>query len=131
MKIARIYERGSTSEQDLARQADIEKTAIVSGFYIAGIYREKASGARADRPELLRMIADLQVPLIMDLESYRLAEVARVNTKVNATSLVQAIGRLQTIRNLGVTLPAITPVSDTRIAVFFHNSFSTVVGSVP
>ncbi|EDC7491172.1 hypothetical protein BJH29_14460, partial [Salmonella enterica] len=75
MKIARIYERGSTSEQDLARQADIEKTAIASGFYIAGIYREKASGARADRPELLRMIADLQVPLIMDLESYRLAEV--------------------------------------------------------
>ncbi|EAY3717230.1 hypothetical protein FGS56_19715 [Salmonella enterica] len=100
MKIARIYERGSTSEQDLARQADIEKTAIASGFYIAGIYREKASGARADRPELLRMIADLQVPLIMDLESYRLAEVARVNTKVNATSLVQAIGRLQTIRNI-------------------------------
>ncbi|EDX7835563.1 hypothetical protein C5D82_000476 [Salmonella enterica] len=73
MLVARIYERGSTSEQDLARQADIEKTAI------AGIYREKASGARADGPELLRMIADLQVPLIMDLESYRLAEVARVN----------------------------------------------------
>ncbi|EQC1412857.1 Tn3 family transposase, partial [Providencia rettgeri] len=37
-------------------------------------------------------------------------------TKVNATSLVQAIARLQAIRNLGVTLPAITPVSDTRIA---------------
>ncbi|EDZ4356467.1 hypothetical protein GQ220_000524 [Salmonella enterica] len=73
MLVARIYERGSTSEQDLARQADIEKTAI------AGIYREKASGARADGPELLCMIADLQVPLIMDLESYRLAEVARVN----------------------------------------------------
>lgn len=52
--------RVSTSEQDLARQADIEKTAIACGFYIAGIYREKASGARADRPELLRMIADLQ-----------------------------------------------------------------------
>lgn len=31
-----------------------------SGYYIAGVYREKASGARADRPELLRMIADLQ-----------------------------------------------------------------------
>ena len=29
-------------------------------IYIAGVYREKASGARADRPELLRMIADLQ-----------------------------------------------------------------------
>ncbi|CBY27239.1 TPA: DUF4158 domain-containing protein [Yersinia enterocolitica] len=40
IKIARIYERVSTSEQDLTRQADIEKTAIASGFYIAGIYRE-------------------------------------------------------------------------------------------
>ncbi|CRX96613.1 Resolvase [Yersinia enterocolitica] len=60
IKIARIYERVSTSEQDLTRQADIEKTAIASGFYITGIYREKASGTRADRPELLRMIADLQ-----------------------------------------------------------------------
>jgi DNA invertase Pin-like site-specific DNA recombinase len=60
MKIARIYERVSTSEQDLTRQAAIEKMAIDNGYYIAGIYREKASGARADRPELLRMIADLQ-----------------------------------------------------------------------
>ncbi|CAM3553511.1 Resolvase (plasmid) [Xenorhabdus nematophila ATCC 19061] len=60
MKTARIYERVSTSEQDLTRQAGIEKMATDNGFYIAGIYREKASGARADRPELLRMIADLQ-----------------------------------------------------------------------
>lgn len=60
MKIARIYERVSTAEQDLSRQADIERTALADGYYIAGIYREKASGARADRPELLRMIADLQ-----------------------------------------------------------------------
>ncbi|HDC2661750.1 TPA: recombinase family protein [Salmonella enterica] len=112
MKIARIYERGRTSEQDLARQADIEKTAIASGFYIAGIYREKASGARADGPELLRMIADLQVPLIMDLESYRLAEVARVNTKVNATSLVQAIGLRKglTVRTETVYRSVVTPV---------------------
>ncbi|WP_345831513.1 recombinase family protein [Erwinia sp. HDF1-3R] len=60
MKIARIYERVSTSEQDLTRQAAIEKMAIDNNYYIAGVYREKASGARADRPELLRMIADLQ-----------------------------------------------------------------------
>lgn len=43
----------STLVQDLTRQADIGKTAIASGFYIAGIYWEKASGASADRPELL------------------------------------------------------------------------------
>ncbi|NHB88373.1 recombinase family protein [Photorhabdus tasmaniensis] len=58
MKIAGIYERVSTSEQDLTRQADIEKMAVANGFYIAGIYREKAPGARPDRPELLRMIAE-------------------------------------------------------------------------
>lgn len=60
MKIARIYERVSTDEQDLARQAHIEQSARAAGYYIAGVYREKASGARADRPELLRMINDLQ-----------------------------------------------------------------------
>ena len=60
MKIARIYLRVSTDEQDLTRQAQIEHGTRAAGYYVAGIYREKASGARADRPELLRMIADLQ-----------------------------------------------------------------------
>lgn len=60
MKISRIYERVSTAEQDLTRQAGIKKIAVASGFYIAGIYRGKTSGAGADRPEPLRMIADLQ-----------------------------------------------------------------------
>ena len=60
MQIARLYLRVSTDEQDLTRQADIEHSARQAGYYIAGVYREKASGARADRPELLRMIADLQ-----------------------------------------------------------------------
>jgi DNA invertase Pin-like site-specific DNA recombinase len=50
----------STDQQDLTRQQQIEEGARVAGFYIAGVYREKPSGARADRSELLRMIADLQ-----------------------------------------------------------------------
>jgi DNA invertase Pin-like site-specific DNA recombinase len=50
----------STDQQDLTRQQQIEEDARAAGFYIAGVYREKASGARADRPELLRLIADLQ-----------------------------------------------------------------------
>jgi DNA invertase Pin-like site-specific DNA recombinase len=60
MRVARIYLRVSTDDQDLARQAAIEQTTRASGYYVAGVYREKASGARADRPELLRLIADLQ-----------------------------------------------------------------------
>lgn len=60
MKIARLYLRVSTEEQDLTRQSEIEHGARQAGYYVAGVYREKASGARIDRPELQRMIADLQ-----------------------------------------------------------------------
>lgn len=59
-KVARIYMRVSTDAQDLARQEAIVSTARRAGYYVAGIYREKASGARPDRVELLRMIDDLQ-----------------------------------------------------------------------
>ena len=60
IRIARIYMRVSTDEQDLARQDSIRESAKLAGYYVAGVYREKASGARVDRPELLRMIEDLQ-----------------------------------------------------------------------
>lgn len=60
MKIARIYQRVSTDEQDLARQGQIVSDAKAAGFYVAGVYSEKASGANIDRPELKRMIHDLQ-----------------------------------------------------------------------
>lgn len=72
---------------------------------------------------LAACIDDSQAQMLLELLSvpggsrYSLLDQLRTGpTKVNATSLVQAIGRLQTIRNLGVTLPAITPVSDTHIA---------------
>jgi len=60
MRVARVYLRVSTAEQDLQRQEAIVTEAKAAGYYVAGVYREKASGARADRPELLRMVADLQ-----------------------------------------------------------------------
>ncbi|WP_278366919.1 recombinase family protein [Acetobacter orientalis] len=60
VKIVRIYLRVSTDQQDLERQESIVEEARAAGCYIAAVYREKASGARADRPELLRMISDLQ-----------------------------------------------------------------------
>jgi len=59
-KIARVYLRVSTAEQDLQRQEAIVIEAKAMGYYVAGVYREKASGARYDRPELLRMVSDLQ-----------------------------------------------------------------------
>lgn len=52
--------RVSTKEQELERQERIIDDAKNAGYYIANVYKEKASGARADRPELQRMISDLQ-----------------------------------------------------------------------
>lgn len=58
--VARVYLRVSTDEQDVRRQEAIVADAKAAGYYVAAVYREKASGARPDRPELLRMIEDLQ-----------------------------------------------------------------------
>lgn len=70
MKVACIYLCVSTEEQDFTRQTDIVHSAREEGYYIAGIYREKASGARAVLPELLRMIADRSLlHLILDLKT--------------------------------------------------------------
>ncbi len=60
MKVCRIYERVSTEEQDLSRQRVLEDQAKAQGYYIAGVYREKASGTTVERLELQRMIHDLQ-----------------------------------------------------------------------
>ena len=49
--VARVYLRVSTDAQDLERQEAITTAAKAAGYYVAGIYREKASGARADRPD--------------------------------------------------------------------------------
>ncbi|MFS6933769.1 recombinase family protein [Klebsiella oxytoca] len=117
MKIARIYERVSTSEQDLTRQTDIEKTAIASGFYIAGIYREKASGARADRPELLRMIADLQPGDVV---------IAEKIDRISRLPLPEAEKLIASIRDKGARL-AIPGIVDLSEVVAGNDSVSRIV----
>ena len=52
IRAARVYLRVSTDEQDLTRQEAIVTGARAAGYYVAAVYREKASGARPDRPEL-------------------------------------------------------------------------------
>lgn len=60
MKIARIYQRVSTENQELERQDSLITLAKEQGFYIAGVYREKASGVDQNRPEMEKLINDLQ-----------------------------------------------------------------------
>jgi len=105
MKIARIYLRVSTDEQDLTRQADIEHSTRAAGYYIAGVYREKASGARADRPELLRMINDLQPGEIV---------VAEKIDRISRLPLAEAEQLVGSIRSKGAKLavPGLVDLSD-------------------
>lgn len=105
MKIARIYLRVSTDEQDLTRQAEIEHSTRSAGYYIAGVYREKASGARADRPELLRMIADLQPGEVV---------VAEKTDRISRLPLAEAQRLVGSIRSKGARLavPGLVDLSE-------------------
>lgn len=69
MKTCRIYQRVSTSSQDLTRQKKLIEDAEAAGFYIAGVYSEKISGTIASRPELNRLIADLKKGDVVIAES--------------------------------------------------------------
>jgi len=105
MKIARIYLRVSTDEQDLTRQSEIEQSTRAAGYYIAGVYREKASGARADRPELLRMIADLQPGEVV---------VAEKIDRISRLPLAEAEQLVASIRTKGAKLavPGLVDLSE-------------------
>lgn len=68
-KTCRIYQRVSTSGQDLTRQQQLIADAEAAGFYVAGVYSEKISGTVASRPELNRLIADLKKGDVVIAES--------------------------------------------------------------
>src|SRR5699024_3494425 len=104
-KVARVYIRVSTDEQDLQRQESIIENAKVAGYYVAAVYREKASGARADRPELLRMIADLQPGEVV---------IAEKMDRISRLALADAEQRVRTIRAKGARLavPGIIDLSE-------------------
>ena len=95
IQVARIYLRVSTDEQDLTRQADLEDDARAAGFYVAGVYREKASGARTDRPELQRMIHDLQPGETV---------IAEKMDRISRLALPEAEQLVNSIRNKGARL---------------------------
>ncbi|WP_234403632.1 recombinase family protein [Neisseria sicca] len=94
-KIARIYCRVSTEEQDLSRQLGLKQWAESRGFYVAKIYAEKASGRHADRPQLLEMIKDLQAGEIVIAESME---------RLSRLPLAEAEALIAQINNRGARL---------------------------
>ncbi len=105
MNVARIYMRVSTESQDLQRQERLIVDAKADGFYVAGVYREKASGARADRPELLRLINDLQPNEVVISEKL---------DRISRLPLDEAENLIQTIKNTGAKLciPGVVDLTD-------------------
>ncbi len=105
IRAARVYLRVSTDEQDMTRQEAIVAGARAAGYYVAAVYREKASGARPDRRELLRMIADLQPGEVV---------VAEKIDRISRLPLAEAELLVATIRARGARLavPGIVDLSD-------------------
>lgn len=66
----RAYLRASTSEQDASRAREaLEQFAANHGQHIACEYLENESGAKADRPELLRLLKDAKKGDVLLVES--------------------------------------------------------------
>lgn len=105
MKVARVYLRVSTEEQDLERQSFVIENAKAAGYYVAAVYREKASGARADRPELLRMIADLQPGEVV---------IAEKIDRISRLPLAEAEKLIETIRTKGAifAIPGVVDLTE-------------------
>ena len=105
VKGARVCLRVSTDEQDLARPEAIVTATRGAGYYVAAVYREKAAGARADRPELLRMIGDLQPGEVV---------VAEKIDRISRLPLAEAERLVDAIRAKGARLavPGIIDLSD-------------------
>lgn len=68
-KIARIYCRVSTVQQDLTRQMALVEWAEQRGYYVAKVYAEKASGRTANREKLAEMIDDLKQGEVVIVEN--------------------------------------------------------------
>lgn len=104
-QVDRVYLRVSTDAQDLRRQDAIMIKAKSAGYYVAAVYREKASGARADRPELLRMIADLQSGEVV---------IAEKIDRISRLPLAEAEHLVAKIRREGawIAVPGVVDLSD-------------------
>ena len=65
----RAYLRASTDEQDASRgRAALDAFAYERGLHIAARYTENESGAKLQRPELFRLLADCRAGDVMLIE---------------------------------------------------------------
>lgn len=66
----RAYLRASTADQDASRAQDmLKKFADENGHKVASWFIENESGAKADRPELMRLLKDAQAGDVLLVEA--------------------------------------------------------------
>ncbi|RPD90201.1 resolvase [Neisseria weixii] len=124
MKAARIYQRVSTEAQNLERQNALIEKAKAEGYYIAGVYKEKASGVRADRPVLNQLITDLQQGDVI---------IAEHIDRITRLPLAEAEKLVNRIREKGafLSIPGIIDLSqiqtDSEIAKIVLDSIQTML----
>jgi len=108
MKIARIYGRVSTDDQDFKRQYRLEEEARKQGYYVAKTYMEKASGTTADRPKLNELIDDLQLGDVVIAENIdrisrqRLPDAERLVNRIKDKGAVLSIPGLLDLSQLNM-----------------------------
>ncbi len=94
-QVARVYLRVSTQEQDLTRQRALIEQTRHQGYYIAGVYEEQASGANLKRPELQRLVNDIQPGDVI---------VAERMDRISRAPLPEAEALIATLQNKGAKL---------------------------
>lgn len=109
MKVA-LYARVSTDEQELEHQiAACKRYCDYKGFEVAAIYSEKLSGAKAKRPEYLKMVAELRSCKYDGVVVFRLDRLGR-----NARELALLIDELE---NKGIKVLSVNENFDTSTAM--------------
>jgi DNA invertase Pin-like site-specific DNA recombinase len=103
---AAIYTRVSTSDQnDVLQLRQVQDLATRQGWQIAEFYQDVASGAKASRPGLNRLMADAMARKFDCLLVWKLDRFGR--------SLVDCLNNIQTLEDHGIRFIAVTQGLDT------------------
>ena len=126
MKIARIYLRVSTAEQNTLRQEKIIDEATASGYYIAKVYREQASGTIKERPKLRELINDLQEGEVIIAENIDRISRLPLQDAMDLVNEIRGKGALLAIPNI-IDLTELMTASQTELSKIIMTSIQDML----
>ena len=105
-----IYARVSTDSQELSQQlAACRRFTDYRGYEVAAVYSEVVSGAKAKRPQYLKMVSELRAGRYDGVVVFRLDRLGR-----NARELALLIDELE---NKGIKVLSVNESFDTSTAI--------------